>query len=123
MIGMDHALKGSWRAYRVRFAPVSGLIADIPDRQLVPRSRHADEARPRYASGYSILRPSLLTNARHLPSSRSMLAAYSSGVLGMGPPPSEIRRNFTSSELTIWRSSLLSCWTIAGDVPLGASSP
>jgi hypothetical protein len=28
-----------------------------------------------------------------LPSSRPMLAAYSSGVLGMGPPPSEIPAN------------------------------
>src|SRR5262245_783827 len=72
---------------------------------------------------YSILRPSFLTSALHLPSSRSMLAAYSSGVLGIGPPPSEIRRIFTSSELTIWRSSLLRRWTIAGDVPVGTSSP
>ena len=31
----------------------------------------------------------MLTNACHLPSSCSMLAAYSSGVLGIGPPPSE----------------------------------
>src|SRR5262249_10658688 len=77
----------------------------------------------RCAGCYSNLRPSLLTNARHLPSSRSMLAAYSSGVLGIGPQPSEIRRILTSSELTIWRSSLLRRSTIAGDVPAGASSP
>src|SRR5262249_60649047 len=87
------------------------------------RCRYADEARPSCASCYSIFRPSLVTNARHLPSSRPILAAYSAGVLGIGPPPSEIRRFFTSTELTTWRSSLLSRSMIAGGVPAGASSP
>src|SRR6266540_459918 len=99
---------------------------DVAARRTVSKgagSRHADEARPPCGSCYSILRPSLLTNARHLPSSRSILAAYSEGVLGTGPPPSEIRRFFTSSELTTWRSSLLSRSMIAGGVPAGASSP
>src|SRR5262245_65734933 len=39
MSQMGHELKGSARAYRVRFAPVSGPIADIPDRQLRANSR------------------------------------------------------------------------------------
>src|SRR5262245_54464472 len=39
MSEVGHELKGSARAYRVRFAPVSGPIADILDRQLPARRR------------------------------------------------------------------------------------
>jgi hypothetical protein len=87
------------------------------ERQLRASSRHGpgDEARPRPEPLFDL--------EAKLVDQCAPLAAYSSGVLGIGPPPSEIRRIFTSSELTIWRSSLLRRWTIAGDVPTGASSP
>src|ERR1700720_1372935 len=57
---------------------------------------------------HSIFNPSFCTNAAHLPSSRAMLAAYSSGVLGVGSAPSSINRFFISSDARIARSSLLS---------------
>src|SRR6516165_641174 len=47
-------------------------------------------------------------SAAHLPSSRTMLAAYSSGVLAIGSPPSATICFLISSDSMIERSSLLS---------------
>jgi hypothetical protein len=59
-----------------------------------------------YASPrYSIFRPSFLISAAHLPSSRSMLAAYSSGVLAIGSPPSETNAADPIADL-VWSTTL-----------------
>src|SRR5665213_25953 len=72
---------------------------------------------------YSTFNPSFLISVAQRPSSRAILAVYSSGVLASGPPPSPIMRALTSSDDTILRSSVLSRAMIAGGVPAGATSP
>ena len=83
-------------------------------RPCAPAGRAAGEIAQRAADGarhqgvYSIFSPSFLVSAAHLPSSRSMLAAYSSGVLAIGSPPSAMIRFVIPSDSIIERSSLLS---------------
>src|SRR5215472_17841668 len=70
---------------------------------------------------YSTFRPSFLISASHFPSSRSMLAAYSSGELAIGSPPSATMRLLTSSDITIRRSSLFSRSMMSRGVPANAA--
>src|SRR4029453_10511717 len=87
--------------------------ASAPSRgQLWRLTHHKSEA-----SYYSALAPDVLTIADHLVSSRSMSAAYSSGVEGSGSAPSSVSRDFRSSDMTAARSAALSLSMIARGVP------
>ena len=67
--------------------------------------------------------PADLMIADHLVSSRSMTAACSSGVVGIGSAPSWASRRFTSSVASAARSTLLSLSMIGRGVPAGATMP
>src|SRR6476620_4217884 len=71
----------------------------------------------------STFAPDVLTIADHLVSSRSMSAAYSSGVDASGSAPSSARRDLNSSEVTAARSAALRLSMIGRGVPAGATIP
>src|ERR1700704_5345466 len=67
--------------------------------------------------------PDVLTITDHLVSSRSMSAAYSSGVDASGSAPSSARRDLNSSDGTAGRSAAPSLSMIGRGVPAGATMP
>jgi hypothetical protein len=77
------------------------------------------------AEAVSLLRfrPGFFTIADHLVSSRSMSAAYASGVEASGSAPSAAILSFSSSEVTVACSAALSFSTIGRGVPAGATMP
>src|SRR5262245_15944690 len=72
---------------------------------------------------HSALAPDFLTTADHLVSSRSMVAAYSSGVVGRGSVPSLAMRSMVSGAASASRSAVLSLAMIGAGVPAGATIP
>src|SRR5215216_330489 len=72
---------------------------------------------------HSAFAPESFTIRDHLVSSRSISAAYSSGVLDSGSAPAAAKRVRTSSEASAAVSSALSRWTIGRGVPAGATIP
>src|SRR5215475_16004173 len=72
---------------------------------------------------YSGLAPERRTTSDHLVSSRSMSAAYSSGVDGSGSVPSLAMRSLVSGALTASRSAAESLLMIGRGVPAGATIP
>ena len=76
---------------------MSPWVPDLRSRALA-RPGHADLTQSTFA-------PDVLTIADHLVSSRSMSAAYSSGVDASGSAPSSARRDLNSSDVTAARSA------------------
>src|SRR3974390_3132245 len=125
------------REVQVRFCEGLGVKFPGPTRQnekpprwpLCQLPPAADVSLPCIADGarhqgvYSIFSPSFLVSVAHLPSSRSMLTAYSSGVLAIGSPPSAMIRFVISSDSITERSSLLSRSIMGRGVPAGADTP
>src|SRR5262249_30906036 len=72
---------------------------------------------------HSALAPDCFTTADHLISSRSMSAAYSSGVESNGSVPSLAMRSLVSGALTASRSATESLSMIGRGVPAGATIP
>src|SRR6516225_5966067 len=110
----------SWRRLRSSISPPPGTRCA----SLLHAHQDAPQQTARVHQGaYSIFSPSFLITAAHLSSSRSMLAAYSSGVLAIGSAPSATIRFVISSDSIVERSALLSRSMMRRGVPAGADSP
>src|SRR5712691_9007506 len=72
---------------------------------------------------YSGLMPTALTRSDHIVTSRSMMAAYSSGVVGCGSAPSTASRLRTSSVASAALSARFNLSMMARGVPAGAARP
>src|SRR5215831_11943783 len=72
---------------------------------------------------HSALIPTAFTRSDHIVSSRSMMAAYSCGVVGCGSAPSTRSRSRTSSLASAALSARLSLSITVRGVPAGAATP
>src|SRR5262249_6600879 len=86
-------------------------------------SRGGPRGDERKTIAHSGLMPTAFTRSDHIVSSPSMMAAYSSGVVGCGPAPSVARRSRTSLVMSAALSARLSVSMTGRGVPASAARP